>query len=375
MDILLEQERIARLEKDEDKMLQIMTQIIQNCKNDTELITYIKILSKRKAQLKEPLKQVIHNVYTYKIQNVNNDTAVFFNALLKDVIEGKFYLEDERISITNTLKEFYEQNNDDLNALSVCFSVPVETFSIDEDLKINYQLEILRLCVKLKDWTKSELISKRIRMSYFKDAKSNTAEIKFYNLMIGVFLGQSKYFEASEYFQKLYEIDKTEPSNKILYCSFFAILSNDSKKENMLKFCIENKDNTDQIRKIIGMFLGNEIIPISLSEFANQIDTIYRQDFLRSINEHNFLIVSRYFESIRFDDLKNILQCSLEECVDLICTSVNRKALNAKIDQAREIVIFGDKNKEDTEVELSKVLERLVKVNHLIHKENLKASK
>lgn len=373
---LLEQERIARLEKDDNKMLEIMTQIKDSCKDDTELLTYIKILSKRKAQLKEPLKKIIQSVYIKKIEKLNNESINFILQLLKEIIEGKFYLEAERVHITQVLKEYYEQNNEDNKALESIFTVPVETFSVEEKIKISYQLEVLRLSIKLKDWSKSDLVSRRIRMSYFKEENDNHNEISYYNLMIALSLGQHKFFEASGYFKSLYHIDKMNSSSKITLCSFFAILSTEKEKEKekMLLWCLENKDNTDKMRKIIKQFIGNDVLSTTYVEYAKEIDQIYAQDFLRAINEHNFKAVSKYFGSLRLDDLKDLLQCSIDDCVNLIQDCVSRDFLSVKIDQTGGIVVFEDRSMENEEEAISKVLDRLVRVNHLIRKENVKAS-
>ncbi|EJW01682.1 hypothetical protein EDEG_00399 [Edhazardia aedis USNM 41457] len=318
MEALLEKERELRLNKDDAGMQVLMLEIVSMCQNDSELITYLKILSRRKAQLRVPLKKTIQSVFLCKRmsidgdlnlivtgsektpneltkflnfycrsfdlktfdqvgnsvgnnqeksfesgnvgektiqgsvgtnnssstnQNTNSnnslegsgyisslkthhllkdlnisntelkDTKHFQNLcakedekrdnekalnriegfinfsmqLLSEIVEGKFHLEEERVLITIILKDIFEKLKRPVDAMEIIFDVPVETFSsIKENTKIEYQLEILRLCVINFDWTKCELASKKIRKSYFKQNNHKIAETNFYKLMVGV---------------------------------------------------------------------------------------------------------------------------------------------------------------------------------------------
>lgn len=373
MEILLDQERQARLANDENKMTEIMSQIMSQCKDDNEVISCFKILVRRKAQIKQSLKTTINTVLSYKMANFTEENVNFMLRLLREVLEGRFYLEEERIRVTKTLKELYESKNDDIQALDIVFSVPVETFDIPDSDKIEFQLEVLRLCVKTKDWNKSECVSRRIRLSYFEETSNKTYEINFYTSMIGVSLGQRKFFEAAKYFKNLYAIDLTESTNKILYCTFFAIISDSSdEKTKMITECLECKDNTDKMRKVIKWFSSREVIPTKLCDLIKTMDiqmSHFLDDFLKAINIHNIKVVSEFYTKIRIEDLKIIMQCTEEECVNLICDGVLKKIFQARIDQAQNMILFKEKVQDVASDQIDKVLNRLIRVNHMIQKE------
>ncbi|KAM0687370.1 proteasome regulatory particle subunit [Conglomerata obtusa] len=381
MEHLLEQERQARLDKDELAMTNIISQILSSCKDESEQLTYLRLLSRRKGQLHISFKQNVNHLYKSKMQSGldKKSLMIFLKKLLIDIVEGKFYLEEERIEITNILKVMYEEDGDDLESLNITFNVPVETFSIAEDIKIGYQLEILRLCVKNNDWIKCDIISKRIRKSYFNESGNKELEIKYLLYMVGVCLGQKNYNDGCNYFKKLHEKDLKEKTKNIVFCTFFTILSDEcEERKKMLEFCNDSKDNTFDARRLIRLFRSNEIITKDVCEKILCMDDQFmhlKSDFMNSINDHNFKIVSKIFTSIKLDDLQQIMQCSKEDCVSLICNNVNRQRIDAKINQETGIVSFGTKKNENIEEKIEKVMGRLIKVNHLIQKENLKIGK
>lgn len=375
MEHLLDQERQARLAKDEQNMTIIMSQIISQCRDDSEIISYLRILVRRKAQLKQSLKNTINTIFSQKLANMTEEGINFLNKLLQDVIEGRFFLEEERIRVTKTLKEIYESRGEDVKALEAVFTVPVETFDIPDNERVEFQLEVLRLCVKTKDWNRSECVSRRIRLSYFKETANKTYEINYYTSMIGVSLGQRQFLEAATYFKRLYTIDPTDSVMKIVYCTFFAIISGSSKEqEEIVSECLECKDNTDKMRKVIKWFRSREIIPTKLCDLIKSMDvqmSFFVDEFLKAINIHNFKVVSELYTKIKIEDLKIVMQCSDEECIKLISDGVNQKIFYARIDQARGVILFKERERYEAGTKISKVLDRLIRVNHMIQKERL----
>ncbi|KAM0677488.1 proteasome regulatory particle subunit [Binucleata daphniae] len=377
MDNLLEQERQARLTKNENEMNKIMSDIISLCKNDSEQLTYLRLLSKRKGQLHECLKNLIRNIIQQK-QNTK-EFIDFAKVLLQDIIEGKFYLEEERIIVTELLKNKYEENNQIQEASDVVFNVPVETFTICEKKKIMYQLEVLRLCVKNHEWMRCDLVSKRMRMGYFTETNDKEAEANFYFHMVGSALGQKNFEDASKHFKKLYDLNMEEQTRKVIFCTFFTILSKDSQTRNdLLDFCYNCKDNSNEFRKMIKCFRSEEIINKNYSDVLNNIDkTIesYKPEFVTAIIHHNFRVISNIFTKITFADLERIMNCEIEHCVSLICELVNKNKTSTRIDQENKIVYFGKEKEINVEKKIENVMDRIIKLNHMIQKENLKIGK
>ncbi|EJW01681.1 hypothetical protein EDEG_00398 [Edhazardia aedis USNM 41457] len=127
------------------------------------------------------------------------------------------------------------------------------------------------------------------------------------------------------------------------------------------------------MRRLIRKFMSNEILERSLCETVdcfNKYLKNYKAEFLKAIDNHNLRVVSKFFESIQLSDLQNILQCSVDECIDRVCEAVNKGDLNCKIDQIKGLVTFETQNDESNFEKIDIVLDKIMKISNMIDKEN-----
>ncbi|KAF7684372.1 26S proteasome non-ATPase regulatory subunit 12 [Astathelohania contejeani] len=378
MEELFEQERQARLQLDTAAMIQILDKMMQLCITDSDLLTLTKMIGKRKGQLPDAFKYMINRVVDAKLDSINiKQTNIepeldFLNSLLKDVVEGKMYLEEERVRISEQLKSIYERIGDDNKALRVVFDVPVETFtSISEKHIVEFQLEQLRLAIKVEEWIKGDIIGKRIRRRYFKENDDKENEYKYNSYLAMVCIGQGHWREASDVMMVM------GGSQDIILGSFFGMLGYSKGEDDAyLKNFLNHKNNISSMRSILKLFLSQEIIPRNIS-----IDTIvtrylnfekYKKEWIESIDQHNFGVVSKFFKSLNFQELADIMQCDISDVIDKTCSMV-WKGWKCKIDHKNEIIRFSHEESDEWMDKINVVLDKIMKANHLIHKENLKA--
>ncbi|TBU09793.1 putative non-ATPase regulatory subunit of 26S proteasome [Hamiltosporidium tvaerminnensis] len=403
MDELLNQEREARSQNDQERMIIVYKKIMENCKSDIERIQICKLLGKRKGLIKPAFK----NLISYLIEIFTNQTSSkeilidLLEKFLSEVINGKIFLEEERICVTNLLKKTYESKKAYLSALNSIL-IPIETFStVQEKSIIEYQLEQLRLSNFVQDWIKGDIIIKKIRMRYFKETNDLEMERLFYQRANDFYIGQEKFLEVSEKFRLLknfknelgtvnfkinfdkenYENDESRKykMENVILSSFFCIIAlYENERENfykrreiLLKSNLEDDYNLIEIKEILKIFLSSDIITyenlkniFKIFPFAN----IYNEKIINSINEHNFFVVQKYFKTISLNQLSSIINMSVEECVSKICFMVNNNLIDCKIDQRKEMVQFKIPKVEWKE-SVGCVLNRLVKANYLIHNE------
>jgi hypothetical protein len=144
---------------------------------------------------------------------------------------------------------------------------------------------------------------------------------------------------------------------------------------------LEDKNNNEKMRKVLKMFISKEIVDkeevtLLLSGIMGGfMDADRYVSCLRnSVDDHNFRVVGMFFSVIKLEDLSVVMQCSMEECVDKICFMVNSGAVRCKIDQGKGILSFcrEEEGVEEYRKSIENVLDKVMKANHLIHKENLK---
>ncbi|WEL38664.1 proteasome regulatory complex component [Encephalitozoon hellem] len=383
MEDLLEKERKARVKNDYEALLKIFEDLMGLCRSDEELAGLTRVLTIKRGQNRMAIKWMVRQLFERK--KGEQGFVEFFCLVLRDVIEGRIFLEEERIYITKELKERYESSGDVKSALDVIINVPVETFTmVKESVVVNYQLEQLRLCVRNHDWIRADITMKKIRGKYFEESGTVEEKIKFYELIVLLHLGQRNYFNASNVYYTLSKLGENSTSYVVL-SSFFCILATCEtemedvvcKRADMLRKLSEDKNNDEVVRSIVNRFLSKIVMDKSMineiqQAFSSALDvSIYLNDLVSAIDEHNFRIVERFYSSISIQEISLVMQSSAEDIVKKISFMVNNGFAKCKINQKTEIIEFGKRKWNDS---VDDVMSKLIKCNHLIHKERLNLS-
>lgn len=379
------QEREARLSKDEEKIRQVFIRMIEMCKNESEELSLMKMLSRRKGQLKIAFKWFVNHVFEMKqasfSKNMTKEGEVdsfilFCQSFLKGVIEGKMFLEKERMMVSSTLAQIYIERSNFKNAFDAVFDVPVETFgSVEEKDIIEFQLEQLRLSIVNEDWIRADICSKRIRKRYFAETKDKEREIKYNMCMSELHLGQKNYIEASRALLKVSE--SLEANKNVVLSSFFIILAPISEdRTELINLLILNKNNSEPIRRVLGGFLKKELLHYEDMNVFTKISYLDLSKFskyvIRSVDSHNLFIISKFCTFVSVKDLSCLLQCKSEDIIEKLCWVVNNGLLECKIDQKKQLVRFNKSLEPDWMKDIDVVLDRIMMVNHMIHNETLK---
>lgn len=383
MEALFEKERKARVENDYETLLKTFEDLMGLCRSDDELLGLVRVLGIKRGQNRAAIKWMIRQLFERKKDE--EGFAGFFRSLLADVIEGKIFLEEERIYITEELKRRYEEAGDAGSALDVVINVPVETFTmVKEGVVVNYQLEQLRLCVKNLDWIRADITMKKIRRKYFSESGIVSEKVKFHELIVLLHLGQRKYFDASEVYYTLGEVGESATKYVVL-SSFFCILTTCEtemsdvvgKRTEMLRKLSEDKNNDEAARSVVNRFLSRVVIDKSMineiqETFSPVLDvSAYLNDLVAAIDEHNFRIVERFYSSISIQEISMVMQSAPEDVVKKISFMVNSGFTGCRINQNTGIIELQKRQWND---DVEDVMAKLIKCNHLIHKERLGSS-
>lgn len=383
MEDLLERERMARIDNDYEEIVRIFQGMMDLCTSDEELLGLVRILSIKRGQNRIAIKWMIRELFDKKQDE--EGFVDFFSSVLRDVIEGRIFLEEERIYITEELKGRYESCGDIESGLDVIINVPVETFTlVEEKVIIRYQLEQLRLCISNLDWIRADITLKKIRKKYFECDGTQDVKIKFYELVVLLYLGQKKYFDAADVYHTLsgFVADK---SHYVVLSSFFCILTTcememmdiTSKRMEMLHRLSEDKNNDEAVRSIVIRFLSRLVLDKSMindvqNAFSSSINaSLYLGDLDSAVDEHNLNIIQEFYSSISIQDMPGIMQNSVEDIIRKISFMVNHGFVKCRINQKTGIIEFKKRKWND---DVGNVMDKLIRCNHLIHKERLRSS-
>lgn len=121
------------------------------------------LLSKRRSQLKQAVAKMVQQCCTYVEEITDLPVKLRLIDTLRMVTEGKIYVEIERARLTKTLATIKEQNGDVKEAASILQELQVETYgSMEKKERVEFILEQMRLCLAVKDYIRTQIISKKL---------------------------------------------------------------------------------------------------------------------------------------------------------------------------------------------------------------------
>lgn len=92
-----------------------------------------------------------------------------------------------------------------VEAAELLQELQVETYgSMEKREKTDFILEQFRLCIAKKDYSRAQIISRKISIKFFEDPAQADLKIRFYNLMIQLSLNANDYLKTCKNYQSLY---------------------------------------------------------------------------------------------------------------------------------------------------------------------------
>ena len=103
---------------------------------------------------------------------------------LRNITDGKMYLEAERARLTRTMAIIQESYGNIAAAAEVLQEVHVETYgSISKREKVEFILEQMRLTLAKKDYVRAHIVSNKIQKKTLFEEGMSEEKIKFYTLL------------------------------------------------------------------------------------------------------------------------------------------------------------------------------------------------
>lgn len=138
------------------------------------------------------------------IKHIELSTKISLIKNLIQLCEGQLFLESEFATLCFFLSYLYEfRQESTIKACEAVQDIHVETYgSLSRKQKIVYILEQIRLNLKLKDFIRVSIHSKKIMIKNFKEEEFFFLKLKFYNMQIEYFTSQKDTLEiAHAYYQ------------------------------------------------------------------------------------------------------------------------------------------------------------------------------
>ncbi|KAJ3022751.1 26S proteasome non-ATPase regulatory subunit 12 [Thoreauomyces humboldtii] len=360
------------------------------------------LLSKRHGLLKQAVTKMIQEAMTYIDKAPDMATKLELIETLRSVTEGKIFVEVERARLTKTLAAIKEKEGKIVEAADILQDLQVETFgSMDKREKTDFILEQMRLVLAKKDYTRVQIISKKISSKFFKDVQYDDLKYRYYQLMVQYSVHEGHYLDVCKHYRQIYDtVTVTEDPEKQTYVlrkiMFFVVLAPyDHEQSDLIHRIVEDPKLAAQplFKEFTNCFIVNELMRWPRMEeiygslwkdsyvFDKKTEDGQQRykDLHKRAIEHNIRVVAKYYDRISVKRLTQLLDLSPPETEEFLSNLVVKKTIWARIDRPAGIVSFQARKDPNTALNewstnISSLLELIVKTTHLITKEEMVAS-
>lgn len=393
-------EKQTRLAQQGESVTKVLVEIVCICGDNNrwkELNEVVVVLSKKRNQIKQAISKMVQEGMKYIDRTPNLDTKISLIETLREVCEGKMFVEVERAHLIRMLAKIKEDGGDISTAADLLQQVQVETIgSMEEKEKIDFILEAMRLTYLKKDFIRMYIISRKITVRAISREGVEPLRVRYYELLIKYWIEQEDFLQITHcYFNILKTRNLAEDKQReaLQYMTLYVILAPfDNEQSDVMSRIFEEKmieeSTLKKYKLILKKFRGNELIfwKTNMKEmyekFLSKHPVFYNQpkrlEHLRTrCVEHNLMVIARFYSKITTERLTELIGTdNIKETEDYVSRLVTNATISAKIDRLDNVVNFG-KREELGDVlntwgaSVEHVLQLLTKTNHLIQKEEV----
>lgn len=409
LDALLALEKQTRTVADMSSTGRVLVAIVQVCfeaKNWVALNEHIALLAKRRSQLKQAVAKMVQECCTYVDQTPNKETKLKLIDTLRNVTEGKIYVEVERARLTHKLAKMKEEEGNISEAADVIQELQVETYgSMEKREKVELILEQMRLCIAKKDYIRTQIISKKINTKFFSEEGTQDLKLKYYRLMIELDQHEGSYLATCKHYRAVLNTPSVQEDagqrhqvlqNVVLY---LVLAPYDNEQADLTHRVLEDKllEEIPVYKELLRLFINSELI--KWSGLCDVYETELKQgsakykatdvfdpnteegqkrwkDLKSRVVEHNIRVMAKYYTRITLKRMAELLDLPVEETENFLSNLVVNKTVLAKTDRPAGVVSF-TQSKDPNDVlndwsnHLSTLMQLVNKTTHLINKEEM----
>ena len=205
--LLLSLEKKCRVNNDITNLKEVCLHMVRLCRdrNDwAKLASVVTVINKRRTQSRHAVSAVVAEVLTYLDAAPSLEVKIDVIKCLKDVCEGKIYVEAESAQLHMMLAIIYEDRGDIAAACDMIQDVHIETYgSLSKEEKAKYILEQIRLNLLRKDYIRAIIQSRKMNRKTIEEPGFEEIKIKYYNMMVEYHTQENDVWEISQCYYKV----------------------------------------------------------------------------------------------------------------------------------------------------------------------------
>lgn len=209
---LMALERQCRLAGDFKSLKEICIKMISMCEAKLDWVKLnatIAVLCKKRAQSKLVITAIVEVAMTYIDKTPSEEVKMELIKTLKDVTEGKMYVEAECARLHLIMARMLESRGELNEACSLIQDLHVETYgSLEKKEKVEFILEQVRLNLLSKDYIRTLIQSRKMNKTLLDDSALEEEKLKFNIYMIEYYLHENKPWETAQCWYNIFNTAK-----------------------------------------------------------------------------------------------------------------------------------------------------------------------
>lgn len=205
--VMLPLEKKCRVNNDNSSLKEVSLHIVRLCRTASDwdkLSAMLGLINKRSSQIKSVLIAVVTEATEYLASLPSIDIKVAVLKSLKEVCDGKIYLEGESAKFHFMLSKIYEERGDVTAACEIIQDVHVETYgSLSKKEKAEYILEQIRLNLLKKDYIRVSIHSRKMNPKTIEEDGFEEIKLRFYRMQIEFYTHEKNAWEICQSYFKV----------------------------------------------------------------------------------------------------------------------------------------------------------------------------
>jgi len=400
LNLLYVEEKTCRVAEDGVNTAQVAVKIVQLCweANDVQaVIDNVVLIARKRGQMATVTSAVVDHSLKFVEELGKRDAALHEKLVrgLRDVTEGRIFLEVPRAKLTRILADLLEKRGDKEEACRVMQDVQVETFAaLSDGEKTDFILEQVRLCLETGDTNRALIIGRKVSQKLIMKEEHMQRRLRYCELMEQYWTLKRDWLEVAKKYDMAYNTKciLDDPARYIPMLTsvvLHTVLAPYGSEQNDLVQRLLADRHTEEIpkwRSMLALFDRPEIIRWDVDIAAPYASSLIELEPFRSactlpadaplpepgkpapaakevwvafrqrVVEHNIRVIARFYSRITTKRLAQLLQLSVDDAEIAVAAQVNTstEALRSKNES-----IIGGIGKSSTTEETASVYARI----------------
>ena len=400
LNMLYVEEKACRVAEDSVNTSSVAVKIVQLAwqAGDVQgVIDNVVLIARKRGQLSAVTSAVVDSALKYLDELKERDAALHEKLVrgLRDVTEGRIFLEIPRAKLTLILAELLEKRGDKAEACRVMQDVQVETFgALSDGEKTDFILEQVRLCLETGDTNRALIIGRKVSQKLIVKEEHMQRRLRYCELMVQYYTVKRDWLEVAKKYDMAYNTrcvldDSSRYLPMLVNVVLHTILAPYGSEQNDLVQRLLADRHTEEIphwRALLVLFNRPELIRWDSDIVTPYAAKLVELEPFRSagalpadmslpepgkpvpppkdvwvalrqrVVEHNIRVIARFYSRITTQRLAQLLQLTVSAAETAVAAQVSTSAENIR---SKKDNIVGDAGASSTTEETFAVYARI----------------